>query len=239
MTEATHGPIEESNHVHRVVNDLVKFVRHRRYEPGERLPSERDLTERFSVGRGVIREALALLETTRYIERRRNSGIYLSSNADMVSLESLVLYAAIGIPLDQQVLLQSVEVRRIVEVQAIALACARRTDADLAAMDTILARSAAALADGQSIAELDYEFHMAIFRSTQNAVFVQMVTPFYLMSRTRRAHFFASHANGVDSHRQHVALVDAIRQQAAERASALMEGHIGRVEKHYLTKPDD
>lgn len=231
--------VADTNHVHRAVNDLVSFVRRRRYEPGERLPSERELTERFSVGRGVIREALALLEATRYIERRRNSGIYLSRDSDTVSLESLVLCEAIGIPQEQDVLLQSVEVRRILEVQAVALACARRTDQDLKVLDGVLARSSQAIDQEQSIAGMDYEFHMAIFRSTQNAVFVRMVTPFYLMSRGRREAFFADQRHGIESHSQHVALVEAIRARDAKRASRLMEGHIGRVEKHYLNKLDE
>lgn len=239
MTEDVGARAYETSHVYRVVNDLVSFVRHRRYEPGDKLPSERDLTERFSAGRGVIREALALLEATRYIERRRNSGIYLSSHADTVSLESLVLYETIGIPHDQDVVLQSVEVRRLLEVQAVALACVRRTDTDLAALDDILARSAAAVAAESSIAELDYDFHMAIFRSTQNAVFVRMVTPFYLMSRARRDSFFADKRHGAESHLQHIALVAAIRDRDAARASQLMEGHIGRVEQHYLQQPND
>jgi DNA-binding FadR family transcriptional regulator len=235
MTELDAARAEDTNQVLRVVNDLVSFIRYRRFEPGERLPSERDLTQRFSVGRGVVREALAFLEATRYIERRRNSGIYLSSQSDTVSLESLVLYASLGIPLDREVLLQSVEVRRILEVQAVSLACARRTDADLAALDDIIARSEQALANAQSIADLDYEFHMAIFRSTQNAVFVRMVTPFYLMSRSRRDAFFADRNNGTESHRQHVELVAIIRARDAAAAAELMENHIGRVEQHYLT----
>lgn len=229
---------EGTNHVHRAVNELLSFVQHRRYEPGEKLPSERELTERFSVGRGVIREALALLEATRYIERRRNSGIYLSRDSDTVSLESLVLNEAIGIPQDQDVLLQSVEVRRILEVQAIALACARRTVEDLRVLEGALERSRASIDQSQSIAVQDYEFHMAIFRSTHNAVLVRMVTPFYLMSRGRRETFFSDLRNGVESHRQHVALVEAIRERDAERASQLMENHIGRVEKHFLNQLD-
>ncbi len=233
--DGANGRSEDLNQVFRVVNDLVSFVRYRRFEPGEKLPSERDLTARFSVGRGVIREALAVLEATRFLERRRNSGIYLSSASDMVSLESLVLYESVGIPLEREVVLQSVEVRRILEVQAVAMACERRTEADLLALDDILARSAAALAGDRSIAELDYEFHMAIFRSTQNAVFVRMVTPFYLISRTRRDAFFAQKRHAVESHRQHVELVKAVHDRDSARATALMEGHIGRIEKHYLT----
>lgn len=50
--------LDGENQVLKTVSELVSFIRQRGYEPGERLPSERDLTNRFSVGRGVIREAL-------------------------------------------------------------------------------------------------------------------------------------------------------------------------------------
>jgi DNA-binding FadR family transcriptional regulator len=226
--------MEEANQTLRVVNDIVSLIVKRGYEPGERLPSERDLTTRFAVGRGVIREALVFLEASRFIERRRNSGIFLSGEMSQVSLENLVLYSKLGIALDQRTIAECMEVRKILELQAIAIACKRHTDEDLASLRSILARSQAALDAHQSIADLDYEFHMAIFRATQNDIFLRVVTPFYLMSRQRRTAFFAEHAHGLTSHQQHVGLVKAIGARDAAKASTLMSRHIGRVEQHYL-----
>jgi GntR family transcriptional repressor for pyruvate dehydrogenase complex len=227
--------LDGENQVLKTVSDLVSFIRQRGYEPGERLPSERDLTNRFSVGRGVIREALTFLEASRYIERRRNSGIYLSGVADQVSLEALVLYSKLNIPLDRRTIVECMEVRKILEVQAMQLACERRTDADLAALRLILANSQAAIDAGLSIADLDLEFHMAIFRAGQNDVFVRVVTPFYLMSRQRRDAFFADPRHGVDSQSHHAIMVQAIEDRDVAKAIALMNSHIGRVEDHYLT----
>jgi GntR family transcriptional repressor for pyruvate dehydrogenase complex len=227
--------LDGENQVLKTVSDLVSFIRQRGYEPGERLPSERDLTNRFSVGRGVIREALTFLEASRYIERRRNSGIYLSGVADQVSLEALVLYSKLNIPLDRRTIVECMEVRKILEVQAMQLACERRTDADLAALKLILANSQAAIDAGLSIADLDLEFHMAIFRAGQNDVFVRVVTPFYLMSRQRRDAFFADPRHGVDSQSHHAIMVQAIEDRDVAKAIALMNSHIGRVEDHYLT----
>ena len=227
--------LDGENQVLKTVSDLVSFIRQRGYEPGERLPSERDLTNRFSVGRGVIREALTFLEASRYIERRRNSGIYLSGVADQVSLEALVLYSKLNIPLDRRTIVECMEVRKILEVQAIQLACERRTDADLAALKLVLANSQAAIDAGLSIADLDLEFHMAIFRAGQNDVFVRVVTPFYLMSRQRRDAFFADPQHGIDSQRHHAIMVQAIEDRDVVKAIALMNSHIGRVEDHYLT----
>ncbi len=190
--------LDGHNQVLRVMGDLVSFIRQRGYEPGERLPSERALTERFSVGRGIIREALTFLEASRYLERRRNSGIYLSGDSDQVSLEALVLYSKLNIPLDRRTIMECMEVRKILELHVIQLACERRTEAELSVLRLILNRSQAAIDAGQSIASLDYEFHMAIFHAAQNEILVRVVTPFYLMSRAVQFSLPAVHHNGYE-----------------------------------------
>jgi DNA-binding FadR family transcriptional regulator len=228
----------ESNQTLKVANEIVSFIAKRGYEPGERLPSERDLTARFAVGRNAIREALVFLEASRFIERRRNSGIFLSAEMGQISLETLVLSSKLGIDLDRRTIVECMEVRKILELQAVSLACERRTEQDLKALRAILARSEATLAAQGSIAELDHEFHMAIFRATQNDIFLRVVTPFYLMAHQRRTNFFADPANGLTSHAQHVELVRAIEARDAALASELMSRHIGRVEQRYLQQHD-
>ena len=53
------------------IGKILSFIRERRYQPSERLPSERDFAEKFETSRGAVREALAALETMRVIERRQ------------------------------------------------------------------------------------------------------------------------------------------------------------------------
>ena len=219
--------------VDRIVGETIAFIRRRGYVPGERLPSERDLAERFSASRGAVREALVKLETMRMLERRPNSGLFLGRVPDGTSLEALVLSHDLGLPIDETELAESMEVRRMLEVQAIRLACERRAEADLATMDGILAASAEAIGDGRPLADLDYRFHLAIFRATQNDILVRLVNPFYLFSRSRRAAFFSDPDRGRTSHAQHVGLVAAIRGRDAEASAARMFDHIGRVEQHF------
>lgn len=230
---------EAENQVMRTVNDLMAFIQKRGYEPGERLPSERDLTERFSVGRGVIREALTFLEASRYIERKRNSGIYLTDGMDQVSLEALVLYSKVNIPFDRRTIMDCMEVRKILEVQAIALACKRRTEADIETLRQNLRDTQATIEAGGSIAERDFEFHMAVFRAAQNDIFTRVVTPFYLMSRNRREDFFRDPKRGDASLAQHTAITAAIEARDVDLAVELMDRHIGRVEDHYLVSMGD
>ena len=83
---------EKSDASSNAVSKILSFIRERRYQPSERLPSERDFADRFSTSRGAVREALATLEAMRVIERRPNSGIYLRHSEES-SIEALVLHA--------------------------------------------------------------------------------------------------------------------------------------------------
>jgi len=214
-----------------ILADIISLIEERKYLPGERLPSERELAERFGVGRGVIREALSVLENLRYLQRKPNSGIYLNPDPERTSLEALSLFVGLGLDLATDKLAQALEVRRILETQAVALACLRRTDADLDAIQDIVDRFDAAVGVSQSdVAILDYEFHMAIFRATHNVVLMQVVNPFYVMSAHRRRSFFSDAQRSRISNRQHRRVLECLRSQDVEGAQRLMAEHIGRVE---------
>ena len=244
-------PTEKQELTSRTLADILSFIQKRAYDPGERLPSERELSERFGVGRGVVREALSVLENLRYLTRRPNSGVFLTATPERVSLETLSLFSELGISLTTDKLLEALEVRRIVEVQAVQLACQRRTDEDLAVLQDIVERFEVSIGGGsggdsgvasgvasgaspggaeESTADLDYDFHMAIFNAAHNTVLTQMVHPFYLMSAHRRATFFADKTRSKASNRQHGELLDAIRRRDEAAAQRIMGEHIGRVE---------
>lgn len=215
-----------------VIAQLLSFIRERGFEPGERLPSERVFAERFEVSRNTVREALSTLEWMRLVERRRGSGVYLREHASDGSPEALVLHSHLGLPLDPQVILQSVEVRYLLEVEAVRLACQRRTDADVAALEGILARSEEAVANGESISDLDCDFHLAIFAATGNEVLRRVVYPFFLVASERRALYFARADRCRHSHEDHRQLFRAIRDRDEAKAGRLMLRHLREVE-HY------
>ena len=135
---ADDGQTEKVEQSSRVVAGLLTLIEKRQYLPGERLPSERDLAERFSVGRATVREAVTTLESMRYIERRPGSGIFRCREPERASLEALVLFSDLGLPLDPKTNAEVIEVRRMIEVQAIGLACERRETADIGRIEDTL-----------------------------------------------------------------------------------------------------
>lgn len=218
---------------HEVMGAVVKFIRERRYEPGERLPSERELAERFGVSRNTIREVLSTLEWFRVVERRPQSGVYLRQESSDPSLEALVMASGFGIELDEREVLQSMETRYLLEMQATRLCCERRTDADLARLRDILDRTADCIRAGGNIAELDSAFHLAIVTGTGNDVLVRVVKPFYLLSGKRRTVYFSDLRRSRRSLADHRKLYEAILARDGDAAQAVLQSHLGTVERHW------
>ena len=217
-----------------VLSRILPFIRARGYAPGERIPSERELAERFGVSRGILREALAALEAMRVIQRRPQSGIYLRDVAREASVDMLVLESDLGMPVSPADVKDLNEFRSMLEVQSAGLACARRTDQDLARLDEILATSRARHAAGQSLSEQDAQFHMALCAASGNKLLQRAANSFWLASRARRERYFSEPANGLRSIQQHTALRDAVAAGNATKALEVLDDHLGNVERYWL-----
>lgn len=216
------------------IGKILSFIRERRYQPSERLPSERDFAERFETSRGAVREALAALEAMRVIERRPNSGIYLR-NSDESSIEALVLHAESELPFQADEIAEVFEVRRMLEVQAVRLACSRRTADDIREMHAILANTAKRLAKKQTIEAEDEAFHIAIFVATKNDILLRVVKSFYEMSRQRRRVYFADQGRGRRSYEDHCKILDAIENRRVGQAEQKMNDHLSQTVETWQT----
>jgi DNA-binding FadR family transcriptional regulator len=212
---------------------LLRLIRERGFEPGDKLPSERDLAAEFGMSRGAVREALIRLDTLRIIESRPKSGVYLQPYGAERSIEAMVLFAETNTPLTAAEVAQSVELRSVLELEAMRLACVRRTDEDLQRLQSILADSEATIARGGTLADLDAVFHKAIVEATKNDVLLRFINVFYLMSRKRREVYFQEPQQSRRSHAQHLQLYRAIEAQDAERGQQVLRRHLKGVDAYF------
>lgn len=212
---------------------ILAYLRDRRLQPGDRLPSERDLAERLGVGRNAVREALATLVTLRIVESRPNSGIYLRHVEREGSFEALVMLTDMGaVPTPVEVT-ETMEVRGHLEVLAAGLACQRRTEADLARMEAVLQRTEQVLAEGGNIAAADTEFHVALVDATHNSVLVRVLHAFYRFTGRRREAMFADTVQGRASLLDHRRLLGHIRARDAAKAQLLILRHMDRARSYW------
>jgi GntR family transcriptional repressor for pyruvate dehydrogenase complex len=220
----------------RVIAELVQYIRKRGFEPGERIASERDLAERFGVGRGLVREALSVLESMRIVERRPNSGIYLRQVDAEGSLDAVVLFHDLGIPASNDEVLQLVEMRRMLEVQTIALAAARWEPDDLQALERVLEQAERRLARGESIVEEDAAFHLGVVACAHNQFIKRVAHSYYLASHHRRIRYFAAPEQCRASHDEHLALFAALQARDSALASARMEYHLVGMKSYWMDR---
>ncbi len=212
---------------------LLKLIRERGFKPGDKLPSERDLASLFGMSRSAVRESLIRLDTLRIVESRPKSGVYLQPYGAERSIEAMVLFAETDTPLTSAEVAQSVELRSVLEYEAMRLACMRRTQDDLDLLQHILRDSARAIEQGETLAELDALFHKAIVAATKNDVLLRFINVFYRMSRKRRELYFEEPLQSKRSHAQHMQLYGAIEAQDAELGQRILRRHLKGVDAYF------
>src|SRR5690606_3906600 len=196
-----------------------------------RTPSERELAEHFSVSRGQIREALAILEAMRIVQRRAKSGLYVDTT--QASVEAMALFARAGLPLDPVQIYETVEIRKIHEIKAAELACSRATGENFERLRAILQESEERLDRGLDIARQDRDFHLEIVRATQNSVFYRICSVYYVMGEQRLPVYFGDPERGRQSHAEHIQIYEALRRRDGNLAQALMSAHLQGAESYW------
>jgi DNA-binding FadR family transcriptional regulator len=211
--------------------DLAAFLYQQSKEEGGRLPSERELADHFEVSRGQIREALAILEAMRIVERRAKSGIYLTTN--QASVEAMALFARAGVPLDPVQIYETVELRKIHEIKAAELACDRATEENFERLREILRISEQKIAAGEGLAREDRDFHLEIVRATQNSVFHKVCSVYYIMGEQRLPIYFNDAERVRRSHAEHIRIFEALQRRDGNLAQALMSAHLQGAESYW------
>jgi GntR family transcriptional regulator, transcriptional repressor for pyruvate dehydrogenase complex len=152
----------------RVAQQLQALISTQHLRPGDRLPPERDLAERFAVSRTVVREAVRSLVAKGLLEVHSGSGTFVRVVAPEAVTESLRMLLRSSAGSYDSVL----EVRQLLEVEIARLAAERATPQDLAAMEQTIVALAVTEGDPEAFARADVAFHAALARATQNDLFV-------------------------------------------------------------------
>lgn len=126
---------------------------------GNRIPTEPELMSVLGVGRNTVREAIKTLTSTGVLEIRRGSGTFVRARTDIGGL--LGRHAAV------EEMTYVFEVRRALEVEAVRLACERRTDEDVRILHELAEKRDHA---GDDFVEVDLGFHVAVVEAAHNPV---------------------------------------------------------------------
>lgn len=174
-------PIARSSVVDAVAERLQAEILAGRLAAGSRLPSERELALALGVNRLTLRAALARLEALGLVTTRHGAGTRVTSwreRAGLDTLPSLVSSLSPGEPAWRKLMIDILEVRRVLSAEAVALAAVRHTEDDLAELARIRDEQGPRLHDAIAYARGDMAFQRAIVRASGNVGFELVLNSF-------------------------------------------------------------
>ncbi len=210
-----------------IVEQIRFLMRQGQLKPGDRLPPERDLCERFGVSRVTVREALRTLESSGLVEIRvgaRGGAFVTVPCSDRVGegLADLLTLSVISAA-------DLTEVRMILEAGIVPLVCERATEEDLADLERICERSEEALKAGDYSMDLSLQFHIRVAQATHNPAVVMLIESFRgpLLMSLQQAREAAPEMGNLGA-REHAQFIEAVRRRDPDAASTIMREHLER-----------
>jgi GntR family transcriptional regulator, transcriptional repressor for pyruvate dehydrogenase complex len=220
-----HGPGKRSrNLTDQLEGTLTERIRQGLYPPGARLPSESEIAVECGVSRTVVREAISRLQAAGLATKRHGIGTFVLEMMPPIGFD---IDAATQVTLDD--VLSMMELRISLEVEAAALAAARRADAHVAELKKILERFEMNRAESSDTIGPDYEFHLKIAQATGNHYFADIMTRLgtATIPRNRLAAPSSDDPNLLRTvERQHREIFEAIRARDPETARMTMRLHL-------------
>lgn len=224
----------------RLADKIMGLISSRAWKPGFRLPPERELSEAFGVSRTVVREAVKALEARGVLESVTGSGVSVRlADFDIVS-RSLQTYMQLSNRVDFEIRLN--EVRRVLEVEIVALAAERATPEQRTQLRQICEQMRSTGNTAQQMAELDFRLHTTLAEATQNELFKVLLAP--LIDQLRHQITLTWEGYGPRPVKtvldQHEAVVAAVERGDPEAARQAMVKHLAysREVLEALSKPD-
>ncbi|MBY8975931.1 FadR family transcriptional regulator [Rhodobacteraceae bacterium NNCM2] len=205
-----------------------------KFAVGDQLPTEPELTDALGVSRSVLREAVSALRSEGLLESRQGAGVFVLRAQPKESPLAILTDADATIA----DVIEELELRTAVEVEAAGIASSRASPAQMAEIQLRHQAFQQAVAEGRNTEEADFEFHRAIARATNNTRFVAFLS--HLGERTiPRAKVRAS--IGIESapttdaqlNDEHRDIVDAILAQDGAAARKAMRVHLGGSMERY------
>jgi len=217
------------------INRIKEMIVSGELRPGDRLPKEGDLAARLGLSRNSLREAVRALSLIRVLDVRQGDGTYVTS------LRPELLLAAVTFVVDfhrDESVLHLLEVRRILEPAATAMAARAMSDDDIAALcvpldafDQVASRAETGASDAAALMAADLEFHRRIAAGCGNPALASLVDS--LSAPTVRARIWRgltqqdAIARTID---QHTAIYRALVAREPEVARAWATVHVADVE---------
>lgn len=230
-------PLKSTRKSDEVFEQLTQLIRNGRFEPGSKLPAERELASAFNTSRPTIREALYRAELVGLVEVRHGSGSFVKSSRPREATDQPLIDL---IKKEAHRIAEFFEIRRALEGWCAAQAAKVALPADLTAMKERLDAMKGLDVTGEEWEHNDIAFHEALAASTGNPLAVRIMgilregfSAFYRFKR-----FIPNREEQELIWQHHVDIYAAVARRSPEEARAAIVGHMDFIEARLAESMD-
>ena len=205
-----------------IIANLRELINFKNFESGDKLPSERMLSEKFNVTRSNLREALQALEYYGLVKSIPQSGTFVA-DIGITALNGMI-DDILRLPTPS--FKDLIEARIFLELKGVKLAALRRTENDLINMENALTEYSEKVVRGEDALQEDLLFHLAIAKASGNPTlntFMLKITP-EIINNFEKYHV-CDKDTAFKGIQEHKAIIDGIREQNPEAARKAMKVH--------------
>jgi len=224
-------PIRTKKIYEEIVQQIKGLIGEGNLNPGDRLPSERELSERLAVSRASVREALSALAAMGVIDIRPGEGTFIQNIRNGAIVEPL----AMALLMDRQAAMELLEARQALEGEAAYLAASRSGPEDLEKMAAILKEMERDLQRGTLGEDADWRFHLAVAEAARNSILARLMhtvsDTMRQALRTSRQRLYTTPGNPEKLFEQHNQIYEAIKAHNPRAARRVICNHLRFVER--------
>ena len=226
----------ENQEIHNeIIVQLRDLMNNKNLEPGDKLPSERMLSDKFGVSRSSVREAIQKLEFYGILISKPQSGTFVA-DIGQVAMNGMVNDI---LRLEEPDFKSLVETRILLELKTVRLAARRRTENDLKQLKNALDAYRKKVENEEDAVQEDLLFHLAIAKASGNSTmntFMLIITP-EILTNFEKYHVCDKNMalRGIQEHQD---IFDAIKEQNPQLAKEKMKVHFKNLYQYcYNLKP--
>jgi GntR family transcriptional regulator, transcriptional repressor for pyruvate dehydrogenase complex len=197
-------------------------------KPGDQLPAERDLAQRFGVSRTAVREAVKALREKGLVEAYSGKGTFITDGTTQAVRQSLDLMVKIG---QMEGTSHLAELRAILEPEIAALAAARIQEPELATMREAVSIMDASGQDPEAYIEADLDFHLALAEAAANPLILSLLDSIVGLLREQRLRIFRVPGGPERGQIHHKRILEAVERRDIQKAREAMRSHLSQVKE--------
>mgnify|MGYP006293492357 CR=1 FL=1 len=213
-----------------IIRRLLKHIKNEDLQPGDKLPSEKELMERMNVGRSSIREALHALVTVDILETKPGKGYYVKRKSNIFCLPSGSDLAEVLV--EEQDFMALAEVREILEKKSAELAVRRATEEDVENVRRIMDEMREAADREENISDVTVKLHLALAKATKNQIMVQLLEKVVPLIVTKARLMELPPEKDVEIH---TGVAEALEARDEEKLKSWVENHLKYLKDRFIS----